>query len=278
MADPRAGAQEDPLRSWRVPREPYYVDPGDQLEAFEAACAAGSPVLLKGPTGCGKTRLVEFMAWRLGRPLVTVACNEDLTASDLVGRWMIDGQGMRWRDGPLALAARFGAICYLDEIAEARADALVVMHPLADTRRALVLGARNELLPAHQDFLLVASYNPQHAGGTQALKASTRQRFCAIACDYPPPELEIEIVSREGGVDRSLAARLVDMARRTRALGLAADTALEEGASTRMLVRAAQLVREGLPPRRACLHALVEPLGDDSEVLGALRTAAELAF
>ncbi|WP_297907143.1 CbbQ/NirQ/NorQ/GpvN family protein [Thiomonas sp.] len=278
MAEPRPGADEDPLRSWRLGREPYYVDPGGQIEAFEAACAAGSPVLLKGPTGCGKTRLVEFMAWRLGRPLVTVACNEDLTASDLVGRWMIDAQGMRWRDGPLALAARFGAICYLDEIAEARADALVVMHPLADTRRALVLGARNELLRAHDDFLLVASYNPQHAGGAQALKASTRQRFCAIACDYPAPELETDIVSHEGGVERSFAARLVELARRTRALGSAGDAALEEGASTRMLVRAAQLVRQGLAPRQACLHALVEPLGDDPEMLGALRAATELAF
>lgn len=278
MGEPGHGACEDPLHSWRIGRAPYYVDPGGHVAAFEAACAAGSPVLLKGPTGCGKTRLVESMAWRLGRPLVTVACNEDLTASDLVGRWLIDAQGMRWRDGPLALAARFGAICYLDEIAEARADALVVMHPLADTRRALVLGARNELLPAHPDFLLVASYNPQHAGGAPALKASTRQRFCAIACDYPPPELEAAIVSREGGVEPALATRLVELARRTRAAAAAGDAALEEGASTRMLVRAAQLVREGLAPRHACQHALVEPLGDDPEMLGALRTAVDLAF
>lgn len=278
MADPHALAEADPLASWRVAREPYYVDAGGRIEAFEAACAAGSPVLLKGPTGCGKTRFVEFMAWRLGRALVTVACHEDTGASDLVGRWLIDAQGMRWRDGPLALAARHGAICYLDEIAEARADALVVMHPLADTRRALVLGGRNELLRAHPDFLLVASYNPQHGGGAQLLKASTRQRFCALAFDYPEPELEAQIVAREGGVGPELARRLVELARRTRGLAAGGDAVPEEGASTRMLVRAAQLVREGLAPRQAYLHAVVEPLGDDPELLGALRAATELAF
>ena len=265
----------DPLASWRVAGEPYYVDAGGEVAAFEAAFAQRAPVLLKGPTGCGKTRFVEHMAWRLGRPLVTVACNEDTTAADLVGRWHVDAEGMRWQDGPLTLAARFGAICYLDEIVEARPDATVVIHPLADSRRALALPRRNELVRAHADFQLVASYNPGYQARHKSLKASTRQRFCAIDFGYPPQPVEARIVAHEGGVDAELAARLVEFGLRTREL---ADAGLDEGASTRMLVRAATLVRQGLAPADACRHALVAALTDDADVAAALQAAVDLAF
>lgn len=265
----------DPLADWRLAEEPFYQPVGSEIAAFEAARSARLPLLLKGPTGCGKTRFVEHMAWRLRLPLVTVACHEDLSAGDLAGRWLLDAQGTRWMDGTLALAARHGAICYLDELLEARADTTVLLHPLADTRRALPLERRGELLQAHRDFQLVVSYNPGYQGLHRDLKPSTRQRFVALAFDYPEPEAEAAIVAHEGGADGELALRLVQLATRTRRLR---DEGLDEGASTRMLVHAALLVRAGLTPHDAALQAIAEPLSDDPEVGAVLRALVRASF
>ncbi len=269
------GAAVGMLDGWRLRDEPFYQCVGDEIAAFEAARAARLPVLLKGPTGCGKTRFVEHMAWRLGLPLVTIACHEDLTAGDLAGRWLLDADGTRWQDGPLALAARHGALCYLDELVEARSDATVLLHPLADTRRALPLERRGELLHAHPDFQLVVSYNPGYQGLHKALKPSTRQRFTALEFDYPGAEAEAAIVAREGGVDAAFASRLVALGRRTRLLQ---DQGLEEGASTRMLVHAAALARAGLVPRAASLQAIAVPLSDDADMSAALRDLVHASF
>jgi nitric oxide reductase NorQ protein len=265
----------DPLADWRVREEPFYQPAGNEIAAFEAARTARLPVLLKGPTGCGKTRFVEHMAWRLQLPLVTIACHEDLTAGDLAGRWLLDAQGTRWMDGPLALAARHGALCYLDELLEARADTTVLLHPLADTRRVLPLERLGELLPAHPDFQLVVSYNPGYQGLHKVLKPSTRQRFVALGFDYPDAATEAAIVAREGGVDGALAQRLVQLAVRTRRLQ---DQGLDEGASTRMLVHAALLVRAGLAPQVAALQAMADPLSDDPELLEVLRALVRASF
>ncbi|MCM5571883.1 CbbQ/NirQ/NorQ/GpvN family protein [Burkholderiaceae bacterium FT117] len=245
---------------------------GDEVAAFEAAHALRLPVLLKGPTGCGKTRFVEHMAWRLGKPLVTVACHEDLTAGDLVGRWLLDAEGTRWHDGPLTMAARHGAICYLDEIVEARSDTTVVLHPLSDSRRMLPLDRRSEVLRAHPDFHLVVSYNPGYQGANKTMKPSTRQRFVAIEFGYPPPDEEAEIVARESGLGRDTARSLVALAERTRRLE--AD-GLEQGASTRMLVHAGVLLMQGLGLREACLQAVLLPLTDDPDLSAALRAALD---
>jgi len=252
--------------------EPYYHPAADECTLFEAAYAQRLPVLLKGPTGCGKTRFIEHMAWRLKRPLITVACNDDTSAADLTGRWLLDANGTRWQDGPLTLAARNGAICYLDELVEARADTTVVMHPLTDTRRMLPLDKRNEIVQAHPDFLLVASYNP---GGHKELKPSTRQRFCTLAFGYPATEIEVAIVSHEAGLNMETAARLVALGVRTRRLQ---GHGLDEGASTRMLVHAGRLIREGVPPIAACRIAVAAPLSDDAEVSAALLATVEASF
>jgi nitric oxide reductase NorQ protein len=262
-----------PLAGWRIAAEPFYQPVGGEVALFEAAYARRLPLLLKGPTGCGKTRLVEYMAWRLQRPLVTVACNEDLSAGDLVGRWLLDAEGTRWQDGPLVLAARFGAICYLDELVEARADTTVVIHPLTDTRRMLPLVAKSELLHAHPDFMLVVSYNP--GPSVRAMKASTRQRFCALSLSYPEVEAEAAIVAREAGIALDMAADIVAFGVRTRRLD---GHGLDEGASTRMLVHAAVLVGEGLPLREACRMALVEALTDDASTGQALLAALDASF
>ncbi|HET6331749.1 MAG TPA: CbbQ/NirQ/NorQ/GpvN family protein [Polyangiales bacterium] len=266
----------EPLHEYRLERAPYYRPAGDEVSLFEAAYASRLPLMLKGPTGCGKTRLVEHMAHRLGRPLVTVACHEDLTATDLAGRYLLDAQGTRWRDGPLTLAVRHGAICYLDEIVEARQDTLVIIHPLSDSRRYLPLDKKNELVRAHPDFLLVISYNPGYQSATKDLKASTRQRFGAIQLDYPAPELEAEIVAHESEVDLGLAGRLVALGRRTRALR---GHGLDEGASTRMLIHAARLIVRGIEPQPACRLAIIAPVTDDVDTTEALEAllAAEFA-
>jgi nitric oxide reductase NorQ protein len=262
-----------PLEAWRVGAEPYYQPTADECERFEAASARRLPLLLKGPTGCGKTRFVEYMAWRLNRPLVTVACHEDLSAGDLIGRWLLDADGTRWQDGPLTLAARFGGICYLDELVEARADATVVIHPLTDTRRMLPLAQRNEVVHAHPDFRLVVSYNPGPM--TREMKASTRQRFCALEFDYPAPEQEAGIVAAESGLDLPQSAAIVAFGLRTRRLQ---GHGLDEGASTRMLVHAATLVAQGLGISVACRMAVVDALSDDDAVHEALGAALEAAF
>jgi nitric oxide reductase NorQ protein len=268
-------AATDPLADWRLAEEPFYQPLGQEIAAFEAARAARLPVLLKGPTGCGKTRFVEHMAWRLKLPLVTVACHEDLSAGDLAGRWLLDAQGTRWQDGPLALAARHGALCYLDELMEARADTTVLLHPLADTRRALPLERHGELLRAHPDFQLIVSYNPGYQGLHRELKPSTRQRFVALVFDHPAPEVEAGIVVREAAAEPALAMRLVQLAIRTRRLR---DEGLDEGASTRMLVHAALLVRAGLAPREAALQAIADPLSDDPQLAPSLRALVDASF
>ena len=185
-------ASSDPLAAYRLAREPYYRQVGEELALFEAAYALRLPLMLKGPTGCGKSRFVEHMAWRLGRPLITLACNEDITAGDLVGRWLLDAEGTRWMDGPLTLAARHGAICYLDEVVEARADTTVVIHPLTDARRMLPIEKLNEVVQAHPDFHLVVSYNPGYQNVMKDLKTSTRQRFAAIEFGFPAADIETE--------------------------------------------------------------------------------------
>ena len=270
LSQPRPGAA---LAAWRVADQPYYQATGDEIPRFLAASAQRLPLLLKGPTGCGKTRFVQHMAWRLGRPLITVACHDDLSAGDLVGRWLLDGNSTRWQDGPLTQAARHGAICYLDELIEARADTTVVIHPLTDTRRMLPLAQHDEMVLAHPDFQLVVSYNPSPLA--REMKASTRQRFCALAFDYPAPEREAGIVAAESGLDLSAAAAIVAFGVRTRRLQ---GQGLDDGASTRMLVHAAVLVVQGLSISAACSMAVVDALSDEPGVYQALQAALDASF
>ncbi len=254
---------------------PFYRPVGDEVEAFRVAAAAGLPVLLKGPTGCGKSRLVEAMAHERGRPLVTVACNDETSAADLVGRYLLEGGSTVWQDGPVTRAVRQGAVLYLDEVAEAREDVLVVLHPLADHRRALWIDRLDLRLVAAPGFLLVASFNPGYRKGVKDLKPSTRQRFVTIGMTYPSAAVEAEIVAREAGCTAAVAKRLVALGRKIRGLH---DLALPETASTRLLVAAGRLVAAGLEPRLSCTVAVVEPLSDDDEVLAPLRDLVSLAF
>src|SRR5512134_1639645 len=263
------------IEQYRVPQEPYYRAVADEVPLFEAAYSVRMPMMLKGPTGCGKTRFVEYMAWKLGKPLVTVACNEDMTASDLVGRFLLDATGTRWQDGPLAIAARYGAICYLDEVVEARQDTTVVIHPLTDNRRVLPLEKKGELLQAHPDFHLVISYNPGYQSLMKDLKQSTKQRFGGLDFNYPSHEIESEIVAHEGGVSRELADKLVSVAERARNLK---GHGLDEGISTRMLVYAAGLIAKGVEARAACRVALVRPITDDPDMRDALDAAVNTYF
>jgi nitric oxide reductase NorQ protein len=256
------------LDQYRIIHEPYYRSVGDEITLFSAAYASRMPVMLKGPTGCGKTRFIEHMAWRLGRPLVTVACHEDMTAADLVGRWLLDPQGTVWSDGPLTMAVRHGAICYLDEIVEARQDTTVVIHPLTDDRRVLPLDKRGELIRAHADFQLVISYNPGYQSAIKDLKESTKQRFAALDFGYPDKAAEAEIVAREATVDRSVADVLVTIAEHSRHLK---GHGLDEGASTRMLVNAGRLMGAGIDLDDACETTIVVPLTDDLDIRNALR-------
>ena len=262
----------DALAAWRLTAEPHYRPQGDEVALYEAAYAARLPVMLKGPTGCGKSRFVEYMAWRLGRPLVTVSCNEDMTAADLVGRFLLEPQGTRWQDGPLTLAARFGAICYLDEVVEARQDTRVVIHALTDHRRVLPLDKKGELLHAHPDFQLVISYNPGYQSLVKDLKPSTRQRFTAFDFDYPAPALEAQVLVSESGIDAALAARLVEVAQAARRLK---GHGLAEGISTRLLVNAGQLIRHGIAPRDAARMAMVCPITDDADIRESLDHAID---
>jgi nitric oxide reductase NorQ protein len=254
---------------------PYYVPVGDEVDVFAACHARGLPVMLKGPTGCGKTRFVEHMAWRLGRPLVTIACHDDLSANDLTGRYLIRGGETVWADGPLAVAARLGAICYLDEVVEARQDTVVVIHPLTDDRRILPVDKTGELIEATAGFQLVISYNPGYQHALKDLKPSTRQRFVALEFDFPPAALEAEIVAHEGGVPAATAESLVQLARKVRTLR---DQGLAESPSTRLLVATARLVASGIPAAQACRVALVNPLTDDPDLIAAISdlTAATL--
>ena len=230
------------LDEWRVLKQPYYAPQGDEVALFEAAYAARLPVMVKGPTGCGKSRFIEYMAWKLARPLVTVACNEDMTAADLVGRFLLEPGGTRWQDGPLTSAARHGAICYLDEVVEARQDTTVVIHPLTDHRRTLPLDKKGELVRAHPDFQLVISCNPGYQSLMKDLKQSTKQRFGALDFNYPEHVIEVEIVAHETGVSAEVAGKLVSIAERARNLK---GHGLDEGISTRMLIYAGQSHRQG---------------------------------
>jgi len=258
-----------------VKQEPFYRAQGNEVALYEAAYGARLPVMIKGPTGCGKSRFVEYMAWKLGKPLITVACNEDMTASDLVGRYLLDANGTRWLDGPLTTAARIGAICYLDEIVEARQDTTVVIHPLTDHRRVLPLDKKGELIEAHADFQLVISYNPGYQSLMKDLKQSTKQRFTGFDFDYPEAELETDIVAKETDLGREQAARLVKIAHTARNLK---GHGLDEGISTRLLVYAATLIKRGVGPIDACRMALVRPITDDTDIRATLDHAIDAVF
>lgn len=259
---------EQAIEEYRVAQEPYYLPVAREIELFEAAHASRLPVILKGPTGCGKTRFVEYMAWRLERPLITVACHEDLSSTDLVGRFLLEGQETIWHDGPLTSAVRNGAICYLDEVVEARKDTVVIIHPLTDHRRRLPIEKRGTILEAPPDFMLVVSYNPGYQSILKDLKQSTRQRFVAIEFDYPPPEMEAEIVAREGGIDEGTARDLVLIGQKVRNLR---GHGLEEGVSTRLLIYAAQLIALGIPQIDAADVAMCSPITDDRELQRSIR-------
>ena len=275
------------MEEYHLTAEPYYLPVSDEIELFEAAYAQKIPVLFKGPTGCGKTRFIEYMSYRLGQPLtqvrqksasgedgreevvrdylplVTIACHEDLTASDLVGRYLLEGDETVWIDGPLSRAVKVGGICYLDEIVEARKDTTVIIHPLTDHRRILPVEKRGELLEAGEGFLLVLSYNPGYQSALKDLKHSTRQRFISIEFDYPPRDLEAEIVAHESGVDADTALQLAKLGEKVRNLK---EHGLGEGASTRLLIYAGQLIIQGITPRRACQVAINWAVTDDSSV------------
>jgi len=258
-----------------IEKEPYYRALSNEVEMYQAAYDARMPVMLKGPTGCGKSRFVEYMAWKLRKPLITIACNEDMTASDLVGRFLLDINGTKWQDGPLTVAARVGAICYLDEVVEARQDTTVVIHPLTDHRRNLPLEKKGELVTAHADFQLVISYNPGYQSLMKDLKQSTKQRFGAMDFDYPEAAIETEIVAHEGDVDTGTAEKLVQVAQRSRNLK---GHGLDEGMSTRLLVYAAQLIGKGVDVQSACRMALVRPLTDDPDMRDTLDAAVNTYF
>ncbi|MDH3377728.1 MAG: CbbQ/NirQ/NorQ/GpvN family protein [Gammaproteobacteria bacterium] len=259
-----------PLKEFLITDEPYYKAVGSEIAHYRAAYADRMPIVLKGPTGCGKTRFVEHMAWLLKTPMLTVSCHEDMTASDLVGRFLLDADGTIWHDGPLTLAVRHGAICYLDEIVEARQDTSVVIHSLTDYRRMLSLEKKNEVVKAHPDFHLVISYNPGYQSVLKDLKESTKQRFGAINFSYPEPAVEAEIIARESGVDLEVGAKLVKIAERSRNLK---GHGLEEGCSTRMLIHVGKLINRGIPLGEACEIALVLPLTDDLDIRRALGAA-----
>ena len=286
-------------RQWNIEEyvlleEPFYVPVGDEVQLFEAAYRAKIPVILKGPTGCGKTRFVEYMAWRLGRPLtivkdvtdgerqtaqalplVTVACHEDLTASDLVGRYLLEGDSTRWIDGPLTRAVKAGAICYLDEVVEARKDTTVLIHPLTDHRRILPIEKRGQILEADNDFLLVISYNPGYQSALKDLKHSTRQRFISIEFGHPPREVEARIIEHESGVDPRTADDLAKLGEKVRNLK---EHGLSEGVSTRLLIYAGRLIAEGIEARRACQVGVVWALTDDADVQRSIEEVVTAIF
>jgi nitric oxide reductase NorQ protein len=259
---------ETAVEKYKVASEPFYLPIRQEIETFEAAYAAKLPVMLKGPTGCGKTRFVEHMAYRLNRPLVTVACHEDLSSTDLVGRFLLEGEETVWHDGPLTTAVRNGAICYLDEVVEARKDTVVIIHPLTDDRRRLPIEKLGTVLEAPDDFMLVVSYNPGYQSVLKDLKQSTRQRFVAMEFDYPNADLETEIVAKEGGVAEDTAKDLVNIGQKVRNLR---GHGLEEGVSTRLLIYAAQMISKGIAPVDAAEVAICSPITDDRELHRSIR-------
>lgn len=294
-----AGYRQYAIEEYHPHVEPYYVPTGDEVELFEAAFKSKIPVLLKGPTGCGKTRFVEYMAWKLGRPLtiikdaggkkgkgeannvtealplVTVACHEDLTASDLVGRYLLEGESTRWIDGPLTRAVKAGAICYLDEVVEARKDTTVLIHPLTDHRRVLPIEKKGQILEAREGFLLVISYNPGYQSALKDLKHSTRQRFISLEFTHPRKELEAKIIAHESGVSEEVAQDLAKLGEKVRNLR---EHGLAEGVSTRLLVYTGKLIHQGIPPRRACQVGVVWALTDDVDVQRSIEEVASSIF
>ena len=281
------------IEEYYVTDEPFYVPLGDEIEVFEAAYAQRIPVLLKGPTGTGKTRFVEHMAWRLSKnsptnsnrakkkeqhqnvPLVTVACHEDLTASDLIGRYLLDANGTRWIDGPLTRAVKVGAICYLDEVVEARKDTTVIIHPLTDHRRTLTIDKLGEVIDAAAGFLLVVSYNPGYQSAMKDLKHSTRQRFVALEFNFPDQQQESKIIEHESGVDPEIAQRLAKLGAKIRNLK---EHGLEEGASTRVLIYAGKLIKQGVSERRACQVAVTWGITDDLQIQRSLNEVVTSIF
>lgn len=262
-------------KEYYIKNEPYYEPISDEIDIFMAAYANKLPVLIKGPTGCGKSRFMEYMAWRLKRPIITVSCHDDLTASDLVGRYLIMGGETVWVDGPLTKAVRQGAICYLDEVVEARKDTTVVIHPLADDRRVLPMEKRGTLLQADPSFILAVSYNPGYQNILKDLKQSTRQRFVALEFNYPSPDLEEKVIVKESGIEAKIAKKLVKLAGMTRNLK---GSGLEEGASTRLLVHTAKLIATGITPSSACHSAVAQALTDDPEMLLAVKELSDSLF
>lgn len=255
------------IEDYKTAKEPYYIPHANEVEVFTAAYKNRLPVMLKGPTGCGKTRFLQYMAYKLKRPLITVSCHDDLTSSDLVGRYLIKGGETVWVDGPLTEAVRIGAICYLDEIVEARKDTTVVIHPLTDDRRILPIEKKGEVLKAAEGFMLVVSFNPGYQNILKNLKQSTRQRFVSLTFDYPPKELETEIVKHESDVDAETAKSIVTLGEKIRNLK---DKGLDEGASTRLLIYTGQLIMSGISAKEACIAALAEPITDEPDIKRAI--------
>jgi len=253
----------------------YYLPQANEVELFDAAASMDLPVLIKGPTGCGKTRFIEYMGEKLNRKVYTVICHDDLSAADLVGRHLIDENGTYWQDGPLTKAVREGGICYLDEIIEARKDTTVVLHSLADYRRVLPIDRTGEVIEAHPDFMLVVSYNPGYQNVLKGMKPSTKQRFISLEFNYPKPDIEEKVIVKESGVDSEVAKKLVSIATEIRQLG---DSDIQEAVSTRLLVYAAKLIVKGFDSYDACMHTIVQSLSDEDEVLAVLEKLISLHF
>ena len=288
MASEKKLYQEYLIEEFSVQDEPFYVPVADEIELFEAAYSQKLPILFKGPTGCGKTRFIEHMSWRLQQhkrqrenneesemALVTIACHEDLTSSDLVGRYLLEHDSTRWIDGPLTRAVKVGAICYLDEVVEARKDTTVLIHPLTDHRRLLPIEKQGVVVAAHDEFLLVISYNPGYQSAIKDLKHSTRQRFVSIEFDYPPRDLEAQIIQHESGVDAETATQLAVLGEKVRNLR---EYGLQEGASTRLLIYAAKLVVKGISPRRAAQVAVTWAITDEQQVQRSVEEVAAAIF
>ncbi|MCA9462342.1 MAG: CbbQ/NirQ/NorQ/GpvN family protein [Nitrospirales bacterium] len=267
--------QEFGIEQFRVSEEPFYQEVTGEVGLFKVAASQKIPVMLKGPTGCGKTRFVQHMAYQLNRPLITVACHEDLTASDLVGRFLLKGEETIWVDGPLTLGVKHGAIVYLDEVVEARKDTTVLIHPLSDDRRFLPIEKKGQLVQAVDDFLLVISYNPGYQSVLKELKQSTKQRFMAIEFGYPPKDLETTIVEHEAKVSRDIATRLVKLAEKVRNLR---SHGLDEGVSTRLLIYAGTLIQQGVPPSQACDAAITRPITDDADMQRSIQEVIKAIF
>lgn len=281
MATKSKIAKNYSIEDYSIDKEPFYIPVSDEVQVFESAYAQKIPILLKGPTGTGKTRFVEYMSWYLSTktskniPLITVACHEDLTASDLVGRYLIDSSGTKWIDGPLTRAVKHGGICYLDEIVEARKDTTVIVHPLTDHRRILTIDKLGEVIEAAEGFLMVISYNPGYQNAMKDLKQSTRQRFVAIEFDFPTTEVETQILKFEANVDDRTATSLAALGEKIRNL---TDHGLSEAASTRVLIYAAKLIKVGIKPRRACQVAVAWGITDDKKLYRSIEEVITAIF